>query len=514
MTLILTPPCFNGIYVKNDRCHSKNDKTRKMKRKEPENETNESEDFVTQDYWNHRDFNRTFRTDYIIDSSYELAEREKGHLCPIPVFAQDKTAKECIDYLIRTGKMELGKLDEITGGKKKFTTSGYQTFQNYYLGLRKGSRFFYETVLPDIPCHLYIDSEIYHKENPDLSVREIRARFENEILFLLHKLGYIETESDCEFIVLDSSNQKKFSKHYIIKIQGKCFRNNYHCGAFMRRLHTHLIEKYGPIEQNEFFSWGEGETDFVYDPIKHNRVFMADLGVYTSARQFRLYGSSKEAAPERVLLLEDQTGDDVIPEKFLSTIIQRVPVGSKILDCTEVDGGEPVSTSDRRFFLGEHVKRQRTTGTKSVVGSAPVFNRKDPNVITSNFPAICGKILDFIDKQLPEGRADKCNFYSPTTKMLCIGTTCRMCSIRGGPHKSNHIYFVVDLHSKKYWQKCHDIDCSGRGVRQEIQDNSLIDDIDKFLLSELDDIKSRSCVEAFIFFSKFVLDIEDKQSFF
>lgn len=37
----------------------------------------------------------------------------------------------------------------------------------------------------------------------------------------------------------------------------------------------------------------------------------------------------------------------------------------------------------------------------------------------------------------------------------------RYCENIGRCHKSNNIYWIVDLNKKKMYQKCHDEDCSG-----------------------------------------------------
>jgi hypothetical protein len=38
-------------------------------------------------------------------------------------------------------------------------------------------------------------------------------------------------------------------------------------------------------------------------------------------------------------------------------------------------------------------------------------------------------------------------------------TNCRWCENVGRAHKSNHIYWVVDVHNGTYCQRCHDPEC-------------------------------------------------------
>ncbi len=481
-----------------------------MKRKEIENSSSVNEsDYVSEEYCKFREYSLTYHINYVIKSSYKLSEQEHGHLCPVPVFSQDKTKKECLEYLRCKGEC----IDDtvIPGGKKKFFTSGYQKFKTMYLKIKKGSRYFYETILPHIPCHLYIDVEMYHNTNPKVDMENFQKIFEKEIIKFLIQENYINDKRECDFIILDSSNLKKFSKHYIIKIKGKCFRNNFHCGALMRKFHNYIIKEYGSIDDNPFFFWDEKEKKFEYNPVKHNRVFIVDMGVYTSGRQFRLYGSSKESSPERILLLQDQNSEgDVLPDIFLSTLIQRVEHDDELISCLEENGNEPESTSDRRFFLSEQTKKQK-------LNTHPQFNvshhvKLDDKVIKNNFPNICGSIMDFIDKQLTcGGRVEKCDLFYPNTKTMCISTGSKYCLIRGDYHKSNHIYYIVNLQQGIYYQKCHDEDCRGKSKILKIEDQDILNKIDEYLSKENNDVKSDKCINAFLDYSRFICEIDNKK---
>lgn len=489
-----------------------------MKRTHNESQSVMRQDIVTQEYFDYRERSNIYKTDYVIKASYTLSEKERGRECPVPIFAQDKTKKECLDYMKFNGIVP-SDTTGITGGKKKFTTSSYQYFQKMYLNMKRGTRLFYETILPDIPCHLYLDVEMYYSTNGNVDTKKILNTFENEILNLLFKLELIEGQDDFEFITLDSSSSKKLSKHYIIKLKGRCFRNNYHCGAFMRRFHNYMIEKYGMIKDNPFFFWDDKETQFQYNPVKHNKVFLGDMGVYTSARQFRLYGSSKELAPDRILLLEGQEENDVIPERFIDTLIQRVLPGTKIIDCLE-DGShmnetQPQSTSDRRFFMcnsrygttqgGSKKQKNLDFPLQTLKGESPRLDFSSTDIVRSEFPLVCSTIMDFIQTKLKDGNVEKCDLFFPKTKILCLSTRSHYCLIRGDYHKSNHIYFIVNFYKKIYYQKCHDDDCNGRSIIQKIDDQRTLDEIDKYLRSQTVDLKDPLNVDDFISFGKFVL---------
>ena len=98
--------------------------------------------------------------------------------------------------------------------------------------------------------NLYNDLEINKELNEEKfnkfeSVIEFQL-FEH-IIKLLIQLNYIKERNECSIVILDSSNEVKISRHYIILLNEgfKKFKNTYHCGEFVRKLQSEimLIEK-------------------------------------------------------------------------------------------------------------------------------------------------------------------------------------------------------------------------------------------------------------------------------
>ena len=158
-------------------------------------------------------------------------------------------------------------------------------------------RNFYETILIDVPCHLHIDAEFSLLTNEKTEqgswYEEKMIQIINDIALELELVDNVNKQ--LEWIILDASNAKKFSRHYIVKMtSGKAFRNNYHCGAFMRRVEKRILETYGQdMSTNPFYLWSEKETEFIYHPSKMNKTCFFDMTIYNQRRQFRTVGSVK-----------------------------------------------------------------------------------------------------------------------------------------------------------------------------------------------------------------------------
>ncbi len=440
-------------------------------------------------FFDNRAKSRLFQRASFVAKAVEQSEAPHGLKCPIPIFSEDKSEEEFeIERARRNAPLEFG-------GQKKFLTAGYELFFAYYSqALSKTGRHFYEMVIDDVPCHLYIDAEIYLTTNTPLarSCDELEELFFKELYGLMHDLNYIESDTDVRVITLDSSNDAKFSKHYLVKMRDKCFKNNYHCGAFMRRLHNRMLERYGQPDSNMFFYWSDKETEFKYDAWKHNKTFIADLCVYTKRRQFRLYGSSKRSAPERILLREGESRAEYLAsgtlerEVFFDTLIQYIAVDTEIVTCLEVNGEvEPVSSSHRRFFLENGGAFKRSKHVEDTE-SQSITNFYEP-AQRSQFPSICQKMLPLVQAQLRDNAlAQQVTHYFPISRILSVSTSSHMCElVTEGCHRNNHVYYIVDLRRRVLYQKCTSQRClNKRGTPIPIRDETALREITDFIEHE------------------------------
>ena len=207
----------------------------------------------------------------------------------------------------------------------------------------KKERLFYETILLFLPCHIYFDLEYNKLLNPYVDSEWVEKTFKEE-MFIYLEIEFGVKKDDVELVILVSSNTKKFSKHYIVRIKNIMLKNNSHCGAFVRKLRNRILRKYGlEMEKNPFFFKRE-----IKDSTETDIIFFADLGVYTKRRQWRLYGSSKKG-DYRPLYFEGETEKDcyvIEKHKFYKSLVQRIDETEVndlvLLSCFEEDGSESI----------------------------------------------------------------------------------------------------------------------------------------------------------------------------
>lgn len=245
-------------------------------------------------------------------------------------------------------------------GLKGFVVASYQSFWEEYRKLLPKNRCFYDIVLDNFPCKLYIDVDVNLTVNKITPAEfdDLKTRFFDECFKLLMELKLIEKPSDVEIVTLDSSNEVKISKHFVFA--NLYFKNNFHCGAFMRRLRNQILENYGfDMPANPFFQKAQVKDRDNKGKMKVVDQFFADLAVYTLRRNFRLFKSSKKkfSGPLRFLVKEGDRANPNEPidsKTFFDCLLQFVNVENpRVVECLESNGTEPISTSKQDYLVPE-----------------------------------------------------------------------------------------------------------------------------------------------------------------
>ena len=89
--------------------------------------------------------------------------------------------------------------------------------------------FAYEVIIEDLPLNLYVDIEGSKETNPDIDIPLLFLDLLEELKFFLSEMDLAPNQnvSELSMIIMDSSTNKKFSKHLMIKIPECLFKNNY-----------------------------------------------------------------------------------------------------------------------------------------------------------------------------------------------------------------------------------------------------------------------------------------------
>ncbi len=452
------------------------------------------------------------------------ASAERGLL---PVFAEDKPNDERI-------------------AKKYYWTGGYRAFVEHILGREKEQRCFYEVLLPRTPCDLHIDAE-YNKtvnehafgggggDDDDACTYSTEGQMEKAFLSLVEEalmrllLPPTDAPRPIQVLVQDASNEQKFSRHYIFRVNGARFLNNLHCGAFMRRFQRAMISKFGEPKKNPFFfKTGTGT----------GREFVADMCIYTKHRVFRLLGCTKWNGKYRPMksVSADGTCQDGPPTsgQLLTSMLQRE---GSLTDCNddagadaddddataasetlifkvmELDGGTARSEGRKKnnTFLGGAVAAGDTSGKRSQSSASFKTKRKQADRDVGTL-SVWETLEDILTGDTPEGKAENAQrregverelkrigtavltdwdssssatgaagscsdplSYDLTRMTAFYRTPSRRCQYRGerlkqsspSEHPSNHVFIRVDLSADTYRVGCHSHRCATFAAGQQ-----------------------------------------------
>lgn len=370
------------------------------------------------------------------------------------------------------------------GGSKYFLVTGYNAICKHYINLpRPHARllsanahpnrvepFMYEVIMDEVPLDLYLDIEGSRETNPDINLDLLYEKLMSELKMFLSQMS-IAPESiiaNATTVVLDSSTNKKFSKHVIMRLDSHLFANNYICGALMRNFHLHILSRW-TFENNPFYIAPDAAA-------KSNvKIFFLDVSVYTKNRDFRLLGSCKrkgcaQANPIRWMWLENKP-NVITKELFLGSLIQRraKPLAvtcyiTRIVDT--INGGIPLSSSlktaqplgaTRKYTKREPTPQQQTRVTM-IADKVAQWIRTNSSFV--NYFRASDSTYSTVKITEWEGEYTlKVNF--PDIKY------CRARLIKTGTafHKSNSIFFSVNLSTGEIRQMCASNTCVSDGKR-------------------------------------------------
>ncbi|GAB4817437.1 hypothetical protein N2152v2_004483 [Parachlorella kessleri] len=310
-------------------------------------------------------------------------------------------------------------------GKRRFMATTYCQLWRRYSDLLPQHRHYYEIIRQGWPCHLYFDLEYAVADNPGCDGPAAVDALLGLVAQLLQDKFSLQME-DSWVLELDSSTDAKFSRHVIIRAPGAAFGNNLHVGAFVRELCCRA-----------------GEARQAHSSCPAARVFvkkgtqetlLVDLGVYTRNRAFRLYLSSK-AGKDAVL---DCTG------RFGGASLTQQEVFQRGLIC-DVD---PFATLLTCF----DESREAAAGTAGTPGTAVQYG-------PSPFPQIEEFITSVCKEGGSAGSVRSWALLDGGSLLLFSMRGNRWCGNIGRQHRSNGVFYVVDLQQGWWCQRCYDPDC-------------------------------------------------------
>ncbi|KAL7560945.1 hypothetical protein ACA910_022433 [Epithemia clementina (nom. ined.)] len=241
-------------------------------------------------------------------------------------------------------------------GKRKYVVGHLgRCMELYWQKTLAENRHGYELIRENIPCRLYLDIEYSKPDNPHLTEEEASKEFLNALYHDLSKQLQEKYPDHCSrtsvlkrkhIVDLDSSTDKKFSRHWIVHLPGhELFSSSRAVGCFVHEWIGSLMEKHAHITQQLAKTTPDQlETKSnLLDPalLKYLMVntkphvnkkdrdsigassssappqtCIVDLGVYTKNRLFRLLGSCKYGKPASAALRIAEENEFPFAPKF------------------------------------------------------------------------------------------------------------------------------------------------------------------------------------------------------
>lgn len=318
----------------------------------------------------------------------------------------------------------------------------------------------YEVIREGFPCHMYFDLE--YPKAPGLNEGLDDDALVDTLLGFVRKRLRDDFDLElCEDRIyeLDSTTERKFSRHLIVQVPGYAFYNVEHVGYFVQQVCA-----------------DSGNKLLLRQNLDSDRMgYVVDTAVYTKNRLFRLAYNCKCGGTGQTLQPTQRfaTADPQTPAHvFSSTLVTNMG--------EEATGANLKLLAVRRMLTMPQVVHDATNGieggvdglggpvgTVRAVEEKPV--RQDinkfmpPREAMNRLSSLARQAIPFIQKYATD-RAGKpasvkswqiLGGYGDVAYSLA-GPGAHFCSNKGGDHNSNFVYVVANFYLARVAQKCFD----------------------------------------------------------
>ncbi|VDM46287.1 unnamed protein product [Toxocara canis] len=311
-------------------------------------------------------------------------------------------------------------------GRRRYLVSTVERFWRWYESREDAS--FYEIIMNDCPSRLYFDLEFYRESNADANESQLISAFNDCVKETLNEVFQIKINPDKAMVVLDASTKTKFSEHVIVHLPGGClFPSN----VSMKKSFIDVLEA-KMHDSNRGIVWNRDAT---------KKTTLCDTAVYTMNRNFRLYLSSK-LGKNNPLILSKRC-------RYYQKNLSKVPKKQIFLDSLVIPSYEVKSTNVLETLSLNSGSIERNL--HPIVLDIPVDNSSNCN----------GNFVDYMSGHGATSPFPMLDYHIIAINRFDFLAGCRYCFNVGREHRSNHVYWVVDLERFYCFQKCFDVDCHG-----------------------------------------------------
>lgn len=348
---------------------------------------------------------------------------------------------------------------------------------------------FYEIMVADRPCNLFLDLEFDTEPNQGVNGFTVLKNFVNDLAKFMKLLGILNgKDRTSDPILLYSPNPDKISFHVHIPGNNWIFQDHYHCGAFVRNFAMWTIRHYGSaLDKHPYFFKEKGKTSY---------KFFADLAIYTNNRPFRLAYCAKGCGvngKNPFLTISEWKSIENNPNELYKIKPNRInflkssPMWTategpfRIISMRNPDGSVPISTSYSKFYSNPGC---------TMYGSNMPFQKS--GTAEEPIAQICQKI---VDEHIKYEASTSFLSHDIEHNRVIIATRSKRCPIKEhyhgiAYHEHNHSHYVVYYLRGVIKYCCKDEDCAGKktfkySIPDHLQDEILNNiDIDDCQLNE------------------------------
>ena len=321
--------------------------------------------------------------------------------------------KEASDFVARNSDegLNIFAFQVALNGSRKFKVVTFTQFWNIYESLEP--KYYYEVVLPDVKCKLFLDIEYEGSLNPEKNGDNMVTKLIELLLAKLRQdFGHQISVSDV--LVLQAYHKTKFSTHLVFP--QTVFKNIDEVGGFIKNFTTLLS-----AEDREFFSViheGRGVQLFI------------DNSVYRRNQQFRCFMSRKMGRSNPLVISPlSASGYKVFNKDSMFASL-----------LTNIDSSVEVIKSDySRISVDSGQVRER-----NFTGETP-FKEVDDRVAAIISP----------------GRISSWTYHEPSETYCYSVEGNSFCQNVKRSHSNSKIYFLFCVKNRCLWQQCFSQHCKG-----------------------------------------------------
>lgn len=330
-----------------------------------------------------------------------------------------------------------------SSGKRSYFVTTPTHFWAQYAAMVPRTRHWYEIIRIGAPVHLYFDLEFARQHNPGVDGQQLTDRVIDLVELLLVRRYRMQLER-CHILELDSSTPAKFSRHLVVKIPGHAFPDNLYVGGFASEMED--------VVRQDARCNGSFAPLMVTTSESRQTTFF-DMSVYSRNRAFRLVFSSKNG--KNVAMVPSDryfcgpsgcagSGANRDETIFFNSLVNCLHPQCKFLSGSVIQHGACSTGKERR------------SGPAACTISG-VCQRN----VSSPFPQLDAWLQRLCHDKATDirGRVRNWVLFVDSGMLLVNMTDWRFCAHVGRHHKSNGIYFLVDLSKHEMQQRCYDPEC-------------------------------------------------------